>query len=363
MTLDPTLPPAADELEVSIFGPGFGEAIAVHFGDGKWMLVDSCWLDRVQQVPVTRDYLDSIGVPANQVKQIVASHWHDDHVSGLSRLIERYTDAEISLPSYLSLDEGREFLLAYAGVVERSTRGTRELYRSMTLARDSGRRLRPIMQRSLLVEEQTSIGLVRAVALSPTSAAWAKGLGSLFSRVAPGTIPRNVAEPKPNISSIVLHIDFDGEAVVLGSDLETDGELGWGAVLADEWSMRRPKASLYKVAHHGSPTACFPPVWRGLMKTNPAAGLTPFINGKVRLPEDEDLTRIVGHLGSGTLHATSMPGKNLPKGTAAERLLPSFLKNATGRSARMGQLRYRKRRGDASWTCHMSDAARSLKAP
>ena len=32
--------PAAGELEVSLFGPGFGEALALHIGAGKWILVD-----------------------------------------------------------------------------------------------------------------------------------------------------------------------------------------------------------------------------------------------------------------------------------------------------------------------------------
>ena len=35
-------PPASDEVELSLFGPGYGEAIAVHVGDGKWILIDSC---------------------------------------------------------------------------------------------------------------------------------------------------------------------------------------------------------------------------------------------------------------------------------------------------------------------------------
>lgn len=35
-------PPVADELEVSVFGPGVGESVVVHLGHGDWMVVDSC---------------------------------------------------------------------------------------------------------------------------------------------------------------------------------------------------------------------------------------------------------------------------------------------------------------------------------
>lgn len=34
--------PATDEIELTLFGPGYGEAIAVHLGEGAWLLVDPC---------------------------------------------------------------------------------------------------------------------------------------------------------------------------------------------------------------------------------------------------------------------------------------------------------------------------------
>jgi len=40
--IDYGVAPAADEIEVTLFGPGYGEAIAVHLGEGAWLLVDSC---------------------------------------------------------------------------------------------------------------------------------------------------------------------------------------------------------------------------------------------------------------------------------------------------------------------------------
>jgi len=37
-----TTPPQPDELEISLFGPGYGESTLVHLGSGNWMIVDSC---------------------------------------------------------------------------------------------------------------------------------------------------------------------------------------------------------------------------------------------------------------------------------------------------------------------------------
>lgn len=93
--------PSSDEIEVCLFGPGFGEAVAVHLGDGNWLLVDSC-LDPEEKLPAVEVYLKRIGVSDAGVRVIVASHWHDDHVRGLSRLVAAYPGAELQISGVFS---------------------------------------------------------------------------------------------------------------------------------------------------------------------------------------------------------------------------------------------------------------------
>ena len=76
------------------------------------------------------------------------------------------------------------------------------------------------------------------------------------------------------------------------------------------------------------------------------------------MPDKSDVQRIKGY--TDKLHATSVPGRNMPKNTEAERFLPVFLKNATGRSKKMGQIRYRKKVGAAQWTCEVGGSALKL---
>lgn len=65
--------PNRDELEVSIFGPGYGESIVIHFSDGQWMIVDSC-LDPDSVLPVPLSYLMQLNVDVDKaVKLVVAS--------------------------------------------------------------------------------------------------------------------------------------------------------------------------------------------------------------------------------------------------------------------------------------------------
>src|SRR5271170_7292865 len=105
--------PEIDELEVSVFGPGFGECLAVHLPGGKWVLVDSC--RDAGGDPVTLAYLRSLGVePATDVSTVIASHWHMDHVDGIAELVAACESAEPVASAALYTRD----LLAFAGAVQ-----------------------------------------------------------------------------------------------------------------------------------------------------------------------------------------------------------------------------------------------------
>ena len=79
--------PSKDEVEVTLLGPGYGESIVVHFGQGEWIIVDSCINDARE--PQALEYLRAIGVePDEAVSLIVATHWHDDHIRGMAKVVE-----------------------------------------------------------------------------------------------------------------------------------------------------------------------------------------------------------------------------------------------------------------------------------
>jgi hypothetical protein len=67
--------PSLDEVEITVFGPGYGEAISVHVGDGCWLLADSCVLPSSSK-PASLDYLERIGVSFSDVKVIIAMLLH-----------------------------------------------------------------------------------------------------------------------------------------------------------------------------------------------------------------------------------------------------------------------------------------------
>lgn len=88
-------PPKSDEFELSLFGPGIGECIVAHLGNNEWVIVDSC-INSSSKDPIAFEYLNNIGVnPLEDVKLIVISHWHSDHIKGASNLVKECREAMV----------------------------------------------------------------------------------------------------------------------------------------------------------------------------------------------------------------------------------------------------------------------------
>jgi hypothetical protein len=288
--------PTHDEPEIVVFGPGYGEAIAVHLGDGQWLLVDSCRNPRSKR-PASLEYLEQIGVPFDAVVGIVASHWHDDHVRGISELQAACPTATFFISNVFNDEEAMAFLSAYSGARTQSlSGGTKELFQSVSGATGE---IVHTGHRTLIHEAVTISGRrVQVCALSPTPAGQAQALAHFASYVppddpAPHTTPISHApDLKPNFESVVVHVDFGEDAILLGSDLEHHGDAGWRGLVESRFGAGRRKASVYKVAHHGSSTGEYEGIWAVLLTDRPTSVLTPFIRGSVKLPKDDDRTRI-----------------------------------------------------------------------
>jgi glyoxylase-like metal-dependent hydrolase (beta-lactamase superfamily II) len=101
---DFSVPPKNDELEVTLIGPGYGEALVLHVGDGQWILVDSCIVPGTDESAALL-YLSDIGVKPEAVVRVIASHWDDDHIRGMSSVVRACTSAEFVMSQALLKDE------------------------------------------------------------------------------------------------------------------------------------------------------------------------------------------------------------------------------------------------------------------
>lgn len=349
--------PAVDEMEITVFGPGFGEAIAIHVGAGHWILIDSC-IDPGAKLPASHVYLKKIGIEPSQVKVIVASHWHDDHVRGISDLAGRYPEAEFIMSAALNNREATAFLCAHNGVSASGlSRGTNELY-AVINRRD---KVFPVMQRSSVMEINANGRNVRVVALSPVPAAFSQSIAHFaqhLPRRAGGSPVNHAPELRPNFEAVAIHIDFDGDAALFGSDLEDHERFGWTAVVTDHWCKSKSPGSAYKVAHHGSHTGDHSQIWTTLLTQNPTISLTPFSLGSVNLPTNGDKNRIKSKTRNAYISSGATRRPDIDK-VILKRLSDVCRKLARVNSG-FGAVRLRKVVGDQSWTAELFGDACNL---
>jgi beta-lactamase superfamily II metal-dependent hydrolase len=290
--------PGADEVEISLFGPGYGEAILIHSGNGEWLAVDSC-LEPVSGEPVGIRYLEGLKVDLRrQVHLIVATHWHDDHVRGLSALYESciasrlVISSALQAPEFLALTEA----LGTRGMMISS--GVREFSKIVALARSAGgarhARIDFALANTILWRAGTRKPGAILYSLSPSSASLHRSLGEIARLIPnPSEPKRRVYPPTPNHFSVVLALCFKEFDALFGSDMEELGDptVGWEAIVS---SKARPSVSaeVVKVPHHGSKNAHHDGMWRQMTKKKPIAVLTPFRRGAIELPTKYDVNRI-----------------------------------------------------------------------
>lgn len=351
--------PAGDEVEVMLFGPGLGEAIAVHLGEGQWLLVDSCEENRGNG-PVTGYYLDALGVNPGQVQTILCTHWHNDHIRGISALANKYSGASLFISGALRSPEAMSVLSAYNGkTAANRAKGTSEIHSFLT-SRKKPHRAKFAATQTSLVDKVLNGRNVKAYALSPLQEAYHKAIAHMAQFMATDGEPINNAppEPSPNATAVVLHIDVGGDAILLGADLEDNKTWGWSAMVEDPWVLERGQASAYKVAHHGSHTGEANCVWDTLLHKEPVALVAPFNLGCHRLPTDDDRARIRARASAAFISSDASRNPDIP--AAQLKRMKAICADIKKVDSALGAVRMRKSLDAKQWDVELFGAARTL---
>lgn len=359
MTESATTPPATDEIEVSVFGPGYGEAIAVHLGAGRWICVDSC-LSEGQPAALT--YLKAIGVDvATQVIGVVASHWHDDHVRGLASLVDQCSSAIFYYPAALSTDEFQAYAqILNSGDPSPFARETSEIVRTFRHLEKRQRRVAAVMTDRLLLDMG---GGVEVFALSPNDLQYGRfisNLASITPRASPPTRRARIGSLAPNETAIVIQVRTPVGTITLGSDLEEYRVLGWSTMITQSAAIR-PGSMLLKVAHHGSANAHHDEFWQTYRAPGCIAVLTPFTRGSVKLPTPSDVARIERLGNRNFITALSVARSNVRRTPEVARALREGQIRLRRAQPKPGHVRIRPRAGGPSkWDVALFDGAAPL---
>ena len=346
-------PPRVDEVELTLIGPGYGESVILHVGDGAWVLVDSCGRS---DAPAALDYLRAIGVdPSQAVAMIVATHWHDDHIRGLARMVQVCAKASFCCATVL---RNEEFLAMIDALEDRHHAsfgsGVREIHRVFSLLRQTSSTPTLALANRHILEK----GTCRIRALSPDDEAFLRfmrALGRLMPKI--GQAETRIPSLSPNDASVVLRVEVGDVAVLLGSDLEKGG---WLKILQDE--TRPPDtASAFKVPHHGAESADEPRVWKRLLAPDPVALLAPWRRGGRTLPSDRDAQRILARTSRAYATARADASRPARRAHAVDRTIrESGIR--LRRTPEPGAVRLRRRlRSGEQWRVEMFGAACHLQ--
>jgi hypothetical protein len=236
-------PPQVTEIEISLFGSGYGESIVAHIGDGNWLIVDSC-IDYSSQKPIPLSYLESLNVDLSQnVVAVIATHWHDDHTKGLSKLVECCETAKFICSEALHFDEFVNLINMYSNRAMVQNPGMNEwsmileqLRRRKKNNKNNGTPIFANHDQLLLNSNLNSLNAsVKLWSLSPSDAAKIESVlefRTLF-RIK-GQSRKAVPLPKRNPTSVALLLSISDTHILLGADLEEKGDkdTGWSAVIS-----------------------------------------------------------------------------------------------------------------------------------
>lgn len=333
--------------EISLFGPGIGECIVLHVGNGQWFIIDSC-LCPVTKQPIALEYLRTIGVDAaTQVIGILITHWHADHIDGAYSLLRACKRARLYCSCALSSKEAFTIAALYKkDVFVNSDEEIAEFSKIIQFLHETKdhSRIDPVKARHTFFDRQDKVK-ARLVALSPSGAAVAQAIGKLAERkpaIASNRV-RHVVPQNENLNAVAIHFTFGNFSALLGSDLEDTGNAhtGWSAIVESQImeDLALPASSLYKVAHHGSETGHHDGIWETLLLRKPLSIATPF--SRSGLPTPSGIDRIATLSSEFVITRGPDSGKKTKRDPMVEREMRSTVRERRTVNDKIGHIQAR----------------------
>jgi len=363
------LPFGPNEAEVTLIGgtSGYGESVVVRYGESEWAIIDSC-IDSLTQTCLPIAYLQEIGVDiATQVKYVICTHWHDDHIKGLHKVLEACSNEVIFCVAIASEPLSFLYEIQRSNLYEPDRGVRKELILAMDIVNEKGINVRRLIQDLPVFKTGSCV----CTALSPSQ----KELDNFYKELAYATteqgqvmtqkemlkalpiatiekaenitkdvfaslerdfdakqtvfsevdsyelvrLKEEAKQSKPNINdrSVALLFTICGHHAVLGADLEvtSDSASGWQSV-NDCMSMVGVSAGIFKIPHHGSSTGYYELFLRNHINPSATGKVSTWLKGKKVLPEKDVLNRYREYLSG--LFITSDPSYLTGKFTSPE---------------------------------------------
>ena len=304
-------------IEINLLGTGggYGESLVIHIGNDEWIVIDSC------QNPSTKEtlplsFLKKRSVDLNNVKLVLCTHWHDDHIRGISELLEQTPNAIFSIAKVTDIEK---FLLFIELDSEKesisSNSSTLEFKKCLEIIDARNKIIKSSLSDRLLYSTSYNNLPINIYALSPSDLSckyFDKEISTLLSKFeAPN---KKVPYQSINDRSVAILLQLGNHCALLGADLEakTNKKLGWLDIIYNSQVINScNKSSYFKIPHHGSVNGFHNGIWQNLLIPKPIATLTPWNRGK-KLPQASMVSKYLKL--TTELHSTSkISTSNKPK--------------------------------------------------
>ena len=249
------------------------------------MVIDS-FNNPLTHNPIALDYLDAIGVSFTQIKDVIISHWHTDHIAGISTILDASTNVKVVLSPIIYEDKFNKYI--NLGITQKQY-STSEFAKVLQYIEKRGTNCVKCPSANTRILGNTKLSNIELFSLSPQGSEIFDYVSSLvLEKLGQKTSYEYVED---NLLSIVLMVKYANDGILIGGDLENsqNKDKGWDAVI-NNYEFES-KSSIFKVPHHGSETAHNEKVWKILLCDKPVSILTVYNKG-YKLPKDSDINRI-----------------------------------------------------------------------
>jgi beta-lactamase superfamily II metal-dependent hydrolase len=307
-----TNPPKDSEVEVTLIGTGggYGESLVIKVNVNSWIIIDSC-VNPANKEPLSIEYLKSINVNLENVKLIVCTHWHNDHIKGLAKTLEECVNAKFCFSHVHDLEK---FLylcgLDYAKMQKGTVGSLTEFIKCIDIIEDRKKFNIPAQCDLCVFAEYGDIVDFALFALSPspkTIQDFNSELSQLMSDFGSSNI--TMVNNSPNAKSVALLLKFGKQRVILGADLEQGNcdDNGWRHIIKQCVVIDKEKADLYKLPHHGSENGYLKEIFDVLVNNDGILKVSPYNSSG--LPRSEMISTYRQH--TQNIFSTSAPKEHL----------------------------------------------------
>lgn len=277
--------PSSDRIELIVFGKGVGECILIKSKNGDYIVIDS-FIDVNTGNPVVLDYLDRFNILYSCIKMVIITHWHSDHIKGISKIIESI-NGKVKVVINPIIKEQR-YLDFFTKQKIKNNDDMDEFFNVLNLFKNNKliTKVIPLADMTLYSSDAKDL---RLIALSPQNS----DLGDYIDSLLDEKLPKNdnFRIPDDNLLSIVVLLELNGNSILLSGDMENRENGGWNDIIKNYLNIY-PKSRIYKVPHHGSITGENTAIWSKLLD-NPIS-ITTLYNSS-HLPKDTDINRIASN--------------------------------------------------------------------